>query len=193
MTIVWSDESKFNLFHSDGRTYVRRRTSEEFDERCVTGTVKHGGGSVMIWGCISGDDKGMLVRVRGTMNQFQYLDVLENAMIPSAWSMRGLNFRFMHDNAPCHKAKLISNWMREENIQCEEWPPQSPDLNPIENIWDYMETKLEKMPSTTVSELWETLQEIWRSIPSEVILNLVRSMPRRVQAVLKAKGGHTKY
>ena len=114
-------------------------------------------------------------------------------MIPSAWSMRGLNFRFMHDNAPCHKAKLISNWMREENIQCEEWLPQSPDLNPIENIWDYMETKLEKMPSTTVSELWETLQEIWRSIPSEVILNLVRSMPRRVQAVLKAKGGHTKY
>ena len=77
--------------------------------------------------------------------------------------------------------------MREENIQCEEWPPQSPDLNPIENIWDYMETKLEKMPSTTVSELWETLQE---SIPSEVILNLVRSMPR---TVLKAKGGHTKY
>ena len=72
MTIVWSDESKFNLFHSDGRTYVRRRTSEEFDERCVTGTVKHGGGSVMIWGCISGDGKGMLVRVRGT------LDVLEN-------------------------------------------------------------------------------------------------------------------
>ena len=75
------------------------------------------------------------------------------------------------------------------NIQCEEWPPQSPDLNPIENIWDYMETKLEKMPSTIVSELWEMLQEIWR----KVILNLVRSMPRRVQAVLKAKRGHTKY
>ena len=75
----------------------------------------------------------------------------------------------MHDNAPCHKAKL----MREENIQCEEWPPQSLDL---ENIWDNMETKLEKMPSTTVSELWKMLQEIWTS---EVI---VRSMPRRVQA-----------
>ena len=106
--VVWSDESKFNLFHSDGRTYVRRRQCEEFNEECVEGTVKHGGGSVMVWGCISGDDKGMIVEVKGRMDRFQYLEILENAMLPSAWAARGLDYIFMHDNASCHTAHIIT-------------------------------------------------------------------------------------
>ena len=95
--VVWSDDSKFTIFHSDGRTYV-----QEFAEGCVVGTVKHGGGRVMIWGCICGNETGMVLRVESTTDRFKYLQVLENGMIPSAWAMRGLDYIFMHDNAPCH-------------------------------------------------------------------------------------------
>ena len=87
--VVWFNKSKFNLFHSDGQTYIRRILSEEFNEDCIQGTVNLGGGSVMVWGYICGNEKGMLVLVKGKMDRFQYLEVLENAMIPTAWSIRG--------------------------------------------------------------------------------------------------------
>ena len=79
---MWSDESKYNIFNSDGRTYVRRRIGEEFQDECVKGTVKHGGGSVMVWGCMCVDKVGMMTQVRGRMNSKDYLDILEDVMIP---------------------------------------------------------------------------------------------------------------
>ena len=191
--VVWSDESKFNIFKSDGRTYIRRRKSEEFNEDCVVGTVKHGGGSVMVWGCICGDQTGMLLRVDTTMNAHRYLQVLEDGMIPSAWAARGLDFIFMHDNAPCHRANIVSEWLSEQDIEVTAWPPQSPDLNPIKNLWDYIERQVDKLPSTTKEDLWKNLKSVWDVIPSAVIENLVCSMPRRVTEVIKAKGCHTKY
>ena len=83
--------------------------------------------------------------------------------------------------------------MAENAVQCFMWPPQSPDLNPIENLWDYIERKLEKVLSTTLKGLSQTVKNIWQGIPQEVISNLISSMPRRIEAVIKAKGGHTQY
>ena len=78
--VVWSDESKFNIFNSDRKTYIRRRGSEKFNK----------------------DHTGMLLRVDTTTNADRYLQVLEDGMIPSAWAARLLDFIFMHDNTPCH-------------------------------------------------------------------------------------------
>ena len=83
--------------------------------------------------------------------------------------------------------------MDKNNDNCTTWAAQSPDLNPIENIWDYLERKLEKLPTTTLSQLWDTLNDLWENIPTEIIQNLVSSMPRRIEAVIKARSGHTKY
>ena len=83
--------------------------------------------------------------------------------------------------------------MDENGVNCTTWPAQSPDLNPIENLWDYLDRKLDVLPTTTLSQLWDTLSDLWENIPTEIIENLVSSMPQRIEAVIKARGGHTKY
>jgi len=75
------------------------------------------------------------------------------------------------------------------------WPPQSPDLNPIEHLWWYLKRKVAEYPEDphSIHELWNRVDAEWNKIPKEVCLNLIESMPRRIVAVLKAKGGQTKY
>jgi DDE superfamily endonuclease len=75
------------------------------------------------------------------------------------------------------------------------WPAQSPDLNPIEHLWNHLKRRLaeyEVVPNG-ILELWERVEKEWNNIGAEVCHNLIESMPRRVAAVLKAKGGYTKY
>ncbi|MGH0124727.1 UNVERIFIED_CONTAM: hypothetical protein FKN15_019033 [Acipenser sinensis] len=73
------------------------------------------------------------------------------------------------------------------------WPPQSPDLNIIESVWDYMKREKQlRLPKST-EELWLVLQDVWANLPAEFLQKLCASVPRRIDAVLKAKGGHTKY
>ena len=75
------------------------------------------------------------------------------------------------------------------------WPAQSPDLNPIEHLWVYLKKKLAKHETSPdrIHELWERIQVDWKEILAKDCQNLIESMPKRVQAMLKAKGGYTKY
>ena len=76
-----------------------------------------------------------------------------------------------------------------------DWPAQSPDLNPIEHLWVHLKQQLNSYPTqpTSIHELWLRVEAEWEKIPKEVCLNLISSMPRRVEAVLKAKGGYVDY
>lgn len=191
--ILWSDESKFNLFGSDGRVYVRRRMGEEYLPECVQPTVKFGGGNVMMWGCISCDGVGPLVKVEGRMNGNDYIKLLSASLLPFMRSM-GPQYIFMDDNAPCHRAKSVINWMSSKKLQrMEVWPPQSPDLNPIEHVWKMLGARLEDYKPKNLKELEIRLNDEWLKIPAVDVQKLISSMPNRVQAVIEAKGGHTKY
>ena len=175
--IIWSDESKFNLFGSDGRIYVRRRVGEEYLPQCVQQTVKFGGGSVMVWGCISCDGIGPIVTVTGRMNAKDYIDLLSSTLLPYMQSM-GPEYIFMDDNAPCHRARSVKTWMASHNLNFMElWPPQSPDLNPIEHVWNILEKKL--VEKKNLKELEEKIKEEWLKIPTIKIQNLISSMPSR--------------
>ena len=73
------------------------------------------------------------------------------------------------------------------------WPPKSPDLNPIENLWDAVEAKVREELATSRNELWRKILVAWNSIDNNIIGTLIYSMPRRIEVVIKAKVGHTKY
>ncbi len=98
--VMWSDETKINSFGSDSVKCVWRQSGEEYKDKYVLPTVKHGGGSVMVWGCMSAAGPGELQLIEGTMNANMYCDILKQSMIPS---LRRLGRRavFQHDNDHC--------------------------------------------------------------------------------------------
>ena len=102
---------------------------------------------------------------------------------------------FQEDKAPCHVAEYTTWWRQTHNINRMPWPAQSPDLNPIEHLWDHLDRQIRKrrpLP-TSPTALAAALQDAWGKIPLDVVRNLIASMPTRVGAVIKAKGWHTSY
>ena len=195
--VIFSDESKFNIFGSDGRQWCWRAPGQEFDERFTKKVVKHGGGNVMVWGCITAQGVGRICRIEGNMDAPLYVQILDDEFVGSLRDL-GINKKdiyFQQDNDPKHTSKLATTWFQKKKIDKLDWPSNSPDINIIKHVWDYLERRVRTrspLPQNRV-ELWEALVEEWGQIEDEYITNLYESMPRRIQAVLEAKGGNTKY
>ncbi|GFY04328.1 transposable element Tcb2 transposase [Trichonephila clavipes] len=138
---------------------------------------------------------GNLVIIDGIMNQYSYLNILKNNLSQSA-SKLGLDgcFTFQKDNDPKHTARVVREWLL-YNVrkQIKKNRPQSPDLNPIEHLWNYLDRQIRKQEIKTKNDLKKTLLEEWQKIPSSVTQNLVKSVPSRLRAVIKAKGYPTNY
>ena len=99
----------------------------------------------------------------------------------------------MQDNAPCHKAKVVMSYLTVQDFEIMDWPPQSPDLNPIENLWKTLGVKVMERNPTNTEDLWVKLQEEWSKISIEDCQELIRSCSRRCAAVIESKGSFTKY
>lgn len=191
--VLWSDESKFQIFGSSRRVYVRRSQREKMLPACIIPTVKHGGGSVMVWGCFSRAGVGDLVKIEGIMKKEQYLDILKNNAVPSGSRLIGKKIVLQQDNDPKHTAKICKMFVEQQEqegtLKNMEWPPQSPDLNPIELLWEELDRKVRQQCPTSQTTLWAILQDSWQSISDETIEKLIDRMPRLCTAVIKAKGG----
>lgn len=194
--IIWSDESQFEVFKGDGKRYVWRNAQEKYDPKCLIPTFKSGQQSVMIWGCFTKNKLGPLVRLEGRITANIYIDVLNNYLLPFINSLENKNnYIFQEDNAPIHKANAVKKWEVENKITSLPWPAQSPDLNPIENLWDELDRKVRKhkpLPKNQ-DDLWQILQNEWLKLDESIYKNLVNSMSRRIAAVIENKGNPTKY
>ena len=114
-------------------------------------------------------------------------------MRPSGLRLIGDNFILMHDNDPKHTALLCRNYLeskKAENVLCVmTWPLQSPDLNPIELLWDELDRKIRTVCPISKSYLCNIIEQEWNNIQKETIRKLIERMPRIVKAVIKSKGG----
>ena len=130
------------------------------------------------------------------MNTAWDLQVLDNDLTPTAHSQfPEEQFFFQDDGAPCHRSKLVREWMGDNNVTpLAFWPGSSPDLNPIENLWAVIGGEIRRVQPNSRKELEAALEDAWRSDKvASAIPNLIRSMPRRIAEVLKNKGHHSKY
>lgn len=192
--VIFSDESKFNIFGSDGKKTVWRKPNTSLQIKNLIPTIKHGGGHIMIWGCMSFNGVGEMTFIEGNMNAKQYIDILRDNLSNSALKLGIPNsYYFQQDNDPKHTAYITRLWLLYNVKNQLQTPPQSPDLNPIENLWHTLDRKIRKKKISNKSELKQALTEAWLQISNETCQKLIESMPRRLQAVIEAKGMHTKY
>ena len=195
--VTFSDESIFRVFGSNGLEWCWRKPGERFDRRFTKKKVKHGGGKVTVWGMITSHGVGRIVRIEGNLTGVLYREILEDDAL-GTFSDLGLDpsdYYFQHDNDPKHTAKIVKEWFTEKGIDLLDWPPNSPDISIIENLWDYLDHQIRKRNPLPTSEatLWEALQEEWYKIPNDYIASLYQSLPDRVAALVSAEGNATRY
>ena len=153
--VLFSDESRFKFSHYDGLIRVFRRRGERFADNCLIERDRFGGGSVMVWGGIMGRRKTNLVVVQGNLNAQGYINqILQPETVP--FFQRHRPAILMHDNAWPHVARICRQFLNRNNVNVLPWSAVSPDMNPIEHIWDYLLERFELEKMYTILGIWKT-------------------------------------
>jgi len=190
--VLWSDESPFCLTFS-GRERVWRDHVERYITEAVSPTKKKDL-TINVWGCFASNGIGSLVLIDGIMDAKGYRNILKKYMLSSAEILfQSEEFTFQQDNDPKHTSDMVQDFLSSKGVEVMAWPAQSPDLNPIENLWSYLDRKCKQRRPKSDVELFEILSKEWNLLDQSLLEELVKSMPRRCQAVIDVKGSHTKY
>ncbi|GBM10610.1 Transposable element Tc1 transposase [Araneus ventricosus] len=193
-TVLFTDESRFSLNTDSRRTFIWREPGTRYLPSNVREIDHYGGGGLMVWASIMSDGRTPLhVFERGTVTDVRYRDeILE----PYVCLFRGaVVFILMDDNARPHRALLVDEFLESEHIRRMDLPARSPDLNPIEHVWDALgrEIATRNPPPRTIQEMKTALLNEWDQLPQEMISCLISSMKSRCKACISVRGDHTPY
>lgn len=192
--VLFSDEAQIVLHPLDRRERVRRPKHRRFDNQFIREKPKFGGCSLMFWGCAQYKGVGDLIGILGTVNAQSYIEILEEGIPSTVKKLNLLSFLFQDDNASSHRAKDVEIYKSKNHIKSlREWPANSPDLNIMEDIWHLFKDRVRKREPTTIGELQQFAFEEWPKIPVNEVQQKIRSLPRRLAALIKTKGKQTKY
>ena len=162
--VFFTDESRFTLFRADGRV------------GCVFERDRYGGGSVMVWVGIPHGVKSPLIVVPGNLTAVRYRDEIRRPVAVPLVQQHQMTFQ--HDNARPHVARVCQDFLANNNIVPLDWPPYSPDLSPVEHLWDELDRRVRRRRNTpnTLGQLRTALLEEWENIPMRKINAMVNFM-----------------
>lgn len=150
----------------------------------------------MVWAAISLQASTELICIQhGSLTAHRYItEILEEHVMPFMVTM-GEHGIFMQDNVRPHTVNIVREYLDQVGIRWFDWPALSPDMNSIEHVWVELGRRIRRPTSAprTAQELRELLLQEWNNIDQNVILNLIESVPRRLQAAINARGGNTRY
>lgn len=191
--VLFADETSLYLCPKDTRSRVRRRQGERYKADHVKPSFKYRGGSLMFWGIISWKGQGPLVMIEGTLNGRRYAEILEE-WIPQILANLNVRPYLLEDHATSHDAQIVKNIKIELGLQSfENFPSNSPDLNPLEHIWSYWKDKIRARDPRTLEQLEDYAYEEWDNIPLHFLRTCIGSMSNRLAEVVRCKGLYTRY
>ena len=195
--VIFTDESSFAVRPMRRNMRVWRRPGERYDATCMVPTHKSGYELVNVWGRFSYYGKVPLVRIEGSFTNTRYMLICDQVLWPWVVRVYGSlnNVVLQEDNCGPHRAIAVRNYMTALGVSRMVWPPQSPDLNPIENAWGHLKKHFRNQTRhpKNKDECWIKLQSEWNSLPMSYFHELVGSMASRITEVLARNGGCTKY
>ncbi|KAI3661919.1 hypothetical protein MP638_005960 [Amoeboaphelidium occidentale] len=191
--VVWSDEVTVEACPRNRKVKVLVHCTQQYWEIPSNPQVQQGGFKVTFWGTFTKHGTGSLVPIEGTLDKKKYIDLLDNYLVSEMKHLKqehGQGFVFMQDNARPHTVKKTLAFLRKEKIKILEWPTQSPDLNPIENLWAIIKRRLysDHTMFTPKHALIDSVLHEWNNIEDSVCEHLVNSVPKRLNEVMKTHG-----
>jgi transposase len=191
-TVIFSDEVHFCLGYH-GQVWVQRPPGRAYDPQYCH-PPDEPAYTVTLWGCFCSQGMGAGRIFLGELNSQLYRDILEHNLKPSyqRFFPRGL-WRFQQDNASPHYTAEVNTWMHNHGVHVLEFPPRSPDFNPIENIWHVLKHRVEHRNPRTGEELERILGEEYEAFSAEECATLAHSMHNRLLQCIQYQGHKTKY
>jgi transposase len=190
--VLWSDEMSIHL-GTQGQTWVQRPIGEALNSCYVVEREKHPP-KVHVWGCMSSAGVGECYVFTDHLDKELMVEILKTCLLKSAREFwKNESWWFQQDNDPKHSSRLVQDWLHCHGINCIEWPPYSPDLNPIENLWANLKKRVEQLHPTTTQQLSTAVKTAWLQTQQTYCAKLVASMSHRCQLCIEYEGGLTGY
>ena len=190
--VIFSDETHIEVY-GRSRVWVQRPVGAAFDPEYMVERVPHSE-RVSLWGCFCARGVGQAEIFVGEFNAKRYVDILQHNLLQTALHFYPQeHWWFQQDNAPQHKADISRRWFHNHGVDLLDFPPYSPDLNPIENLWGILKGRIEKRLARTTVEIERVLKEEWEALDKELLTSLAHSVPTRCAAVVSNHGHKAPY